>query len=744
MRILIILLFASLVPTIWLAGFLNQRMSDILRNAEEDSAINYLQQFSHTTELILKNIEDTVHLLRMNNDFISYQRLSDKNYFQNFHDHYNLDRISEYSRFLKLRASINSNLEKFATTSEFIQSVYFYDPQVREVFSLEYIPSPIQSFAHREWYPELPGMEDSTLIGPVLNKNRQQVLYMVYPELDNSEMVFIININLNAFYRFLWNQIQPRNTDLFFILDNDGNPIIYNSTDEKNVRTLAWTLDSNENSLRDIVLDKETLLVSSFKSQYLGWSFHAVNDRTEFARIFSRNRKYMAIVMIPLLLINLILLFVLRNLLYSPIHKVMNHVTDEEVDNLDGLEKWIDHTVLEKEEREDLLIRTIPAYQLSFLKQLLDGNESKENPGANRKVLKQLNLPFNDHLLRVALFFPSDSEQMARSFKILSHYCEELNSGTVCLKKNNYLVLIMDGESKSHEEICSILDNFIIRTDREESLRLYGAISLDNWAITDIYEGFLQAERGLKDYLKVPFGTPFIELGRAYGTELSPLILSDDFSDQIIDLLKNDEKDKSVDLLEHQFAELSVDGREYSPSEVQHYYINLVSSLLIRLRDQGFDFDLNRSGKDDLFVSLIGLRTQEAIHQRILKFIDEIYRLFSESNDGGSAKNYIRTAEALIENQVGDNISLSIIAEQMGISSFYLSRLFKEVRNESFTDYLKLIRMKKARVLLENPDLKVQDVSRQIGYWSSNYFIKVFRKFYGVTPGEFRNTLKNK
>ncbi len=96
-----------------------------------------------------------------------------------------------------------------------------------------------------------------------------------------------------------------------------------------------------------------------------------------------------------------------------------------------------------------------------------------------------------------------------------------------------------------------------------------------------------------------------------------------------------------------------------------------------------------------------------------------------------------------MEKELGKNISLASIAEEMNSSPFYLSRIFREVRGTSFTEHLKSLRMEKAHYLLHDNALKAKEVSRMVGYWSPNYFIKVFKSYYGIIPGEFRKTVNS-
>lgn len=91
-----------------------------------------------------------------------------------------------------------------------------------------------------------------------------------------------------------------------------------------------------------------------------------------------------------------------------------------------------------------------------------------------------------------------------------------------------------------------------------------------------------------------------------------------------------------------------------------------------------------------------------------------------------------------------DNISnkefnLDYAAAILYISPNYLRQLFKQQTGETFVEYLTAQRMKKAAELISDPSIKISEVSEQVGYGSQSYFSKCFKKFFRVTPSEYRD-----
>ena len=84
------------------------------------------------------------------------------------------------------------------------------------------------------------------------------------------------------------------------------------------------------------------------------------------------------------------------------------------------------------------------------------------------------------------------------------------------------------------------------------------------------------------------------------------------------------------------------------------------------------------------------------------------------------------------------SISLSSVAEYVGLNERYLSTLFSREEGETFISYLTTLRMQKAKELLKGTAFKVYEVAQMCGYQNSEHFNKTFKKLYGVSPTEYR------
>jgi len=94
-----------------------------------------------------------------------------------------------------------------------------------------------------------------------------------------------------------------------------------------------------------------------------------------------------------------------------------------------------------------------------------------------------------------------------------------------------------------------------------------------------------------------------------------------------------------------------------------------------------------------------------------------------------------------INNNYFEDITLDFISKKFYISSYYLSRIFKQSTNYSFVDYLNNIRIKEAQKLLVRTDMNITSISEKVGYKSPTHFGRTFKKITGISPSSFKKML---
>ncbi|MBD2872739.1 helix-turn-helix domain-containing protein [Paenibacillus sp. IB182493] len=139
----------------------------------------------------------------------------------------------------------------------------------------------------------------------------------------------------------------------------------------------------------------------------------------------------------------------------------------------------------------------------------------------------------------------------------------------------------------------------------------------------------------------------------------------------------------------------------------------------------------------NMYEQLSQIREPELI---LAWFRDKICEPFLTELGGRSdaqTKKLIEQAMIYLQNQYMNDISLDNCADHVGTNPFFLSKTFKQVTGKNFIDYLTALRMERAKELLRESALKINDVAEQVGYQHS-YFNRIFKKLEGMTPSRYR------
>ncbi|MFA9557878.1 AraC family transcriptional regulator [Evansella sp. AB-rgal1] len=100
-------------------------------------------------------------------------------------------------------------------------------------------------------------------------------------------------------------------------------------------------------------------------------------------------------------------------------------------------------------------------------------------------------------------------------------------------------------------------------------------------------------------------------------------------------------------------------------------------------------------------------------------------------------KQLVEQVCTVIQNRYMEDISLESCADEVATNPYTLSKSFKKVIGVNFIEYLTDIRLDKAKDLLLNTDMKINDIAEQVGYRHS-YFNRIFKKHMGIPPSQYR------
>jgi two-component system response regulator YesN len=111
----------------------------------------------------------------------------------------------------------------------------------------------------------------------------------------------------------------------------------------------------------------------------------------------------------------------------------------------------------------------------------------------------------------------------------------------------------------------------------------------------------------------------------------------------------------------------------------------------------------------------------------------------SDEKTNDTTDDIIGKAEEYIAKHYTKPIKLEDVAQAVNLSQYYFSRVFKQEKGLSFTEYLTQKRIDCAKTLLNSSQLSVKEIAYESGFQDPNYFSKIFKRITGMTPSEFKD-----
>ncbi len=115
-----------------------------------------------------------------------------------------------------------------------------------------------------------------------------------------------------------------------------------------------------------------------------------------------------------------------------------------------------------------------------------------------------------------------------------------------------------------------------------------------------------------------------------------------------------------------------------------------------------------------------------------------------EESDEEFAAEYNGRKERVVrfihEHYHDPQMSLTMVADAIGVTEIYLSKLFKHMTGDNFSKYVESLRMKEAGELLAQEEYSISDVAEKVGYNSPQVFRRAYHRYYGISPSEARKS----
>lgn len=520
-----------------------------------------------------------------------------------------------------------------------------------------------------------------------------------------------------------------------YILDNQnlllsGDTLLPKKLSNEDNQIINEKIKNKESGYVVADFDGKKSLISYTSPDSLDWQYVRVTPYKHVTKAIYSIRNTTIMIAVIILVIGLFISWLLSRMLYRPIHQIMNKMN-----------------ILETEKRNSSY-----TIRQNMLRSLIQGSQSLQTNAQLQKLMVS-GITFDFHaryrvvLLKIdelaALKQNRGDDLHVYKFAIMNIASEIAHNDyrveTVDMDAD-YVIMLLGRPDESDELDDEMLRNMLAKIQRSSLDFLKIGLS-----ITYSPEAF-QAQQLSTHYKLVKEASQhrlFYGLGSLInGQDIISLkskeyIFPADKERKLTDALMTSKTEEAKKL----FAEIVQETAQYPIHVVQLAISHLTMTV------NNILFTIQKNNSLDVEASLsIHIPTPD--HFETINELNEVFfSLFDDIQMKLSMKrstkqgDLIRKINDLIQKEYANpNLSLNWIADELDMSSIYLSRVYKQQTLATIVDVINNVRMERAKEHLENTDLSIVDIAVKSGYTSSSYFHRMFKKSFGVTPSDYRKT----
>lgn len=204
---------------------------------------------------------------------------------------------------------------------------------------------------------------------------------------------------------------------------------------------------------------------------------------------------------------------------------------------------------------------------------------------------------------------------------------------------------------------------------------------------------------------------------------------------QEVQRIVNQYKTREYDKLLQSVLALLEEGKTKDASAVQMKYLLAdVLNTWIRAVESERN-ELNVPYYSSLFERMNRCMTWDELTQCFKDFHGFLFRKPASTSRSQQFSEIVK----YIHEHYDQELSIEHFAGMLNMSIGHFSRTFKDEVGEKYVEYIAKYRLMKAKHLLLETDMKIDDVAEKVGYWGRNSLIRAFRRYEGITPAKYRN-----
>ena len=487
--------------------------------------------------------------------------------------------------------------------------------------------------------------------------------------------------------------------------------------------------------------------VNKVKSDVLDWVYLSVQDYSSLVQPADFLIKVIIWSMVVVLLLLLLFVYVSSSYLYKPLFKLLENINS--ISHASSLQKkgneyeMIDLIVKELYTNNTELLSkyniTFPYFRNYSISELLMKQDFQ--PESFSSILNLMNIQFSLPSYSMAVFDFENRQVQPEDKTIMEEGLEPHSDKliNVITGINNYRVLVVMNTCLDEDAVYSIV-NSIKNSFNDRQIEISVSLS----PIFYDYSKLGSVYRQVIDQLKNRFfvGTNQIIYNVTDSSERGNYIYGTDIQEKLVNHIKSCNKEKALETLEV-FIRNQMDKGKGSIDYIRHLFFQLGFTIMTHMGELGVKescFQLND------FEMSMKIQKSESIDS-LRKFMEELISKSIQAVEGLKEKQHSDTLRRIIDfihSNYMKPLTLDDISSAVLISSKYMCGVFKDEMGVTIFDYITKVRMGKAKELLLQSDMHIQDISTTVGYCNVQSFIRFFKRYCTLTPEQYRKTFRMK
>ena len=170
------------------------------------------------------------------------------------------------------------------------------------------------------------------------------------------------------------------------------------------------------------------------------------------------------------------------------------------------------------------------------------------------------------------------------------------------------------------------------------------------------------------------------------------------------------------------------------------YHFVITTAMITRIcKQNGMEMEQAFRLSDFYIQKLDGIHTVEEVQslhdEMVMDYTEKMRRYFRDN----TYSKHINASKEYIYSHIKERITIEDLADSLGVSASYLSRLFKKETGISVSAYIRRQKIEMAKNLLQYSDYPIIEIANRLSFSSQSHFIQQFREVTGMTPGKYRD-----